>query len=67
MEYFAKINNRYDYCRKYQSYVFDNMKIDGNFIITGLIFALEVFIPCKKVWSAVGAVNFDLPFISNSK
>ena len=43
------------------------MKIDGNFIITGLIFALEVFIPCKKVWSAVGAVNFDLPFISNSK
>ena len=49
---------------------FDNMSLSRsllyeinimNLFHTRLTLTLEVFILCKKVWSGLGVVNFDIP------
>ena len=65
MECFAKIVKGCNYFRdiSFSRFLLYEINII-NFLNTGLIFALEVFILCKEVWSPRGlrAVDFDIPF-----
>ena len=65
MECFAKIVKGHYYFRdiSFSRFLLYDFNII-NFLNTGLIFSLEVFILFKKVWgpSALRAVDFDIPF-----